>query len=84
MKRRKPIDAGTVLRGDKVRATWTTGDVTRTVEGRVSAVIYEGTRREFRAVGGGTLYVWELGSALNPDVELLDPAPPVQEPLPGL
>ena len=84
MKRRKSIDAGTVLRGDKVRATWTDGDVIRTVEGRVSAVIYEGTRREFRSVGGGTLYVWELGSALNPDVELLDPAAPVQEPLPGL
>ncbi len=84
MKRRKSIDAGTVLRGDKVRATWTTGDVVRTVEGRVSAVIYEGTRRTFRTTRGLTLYVWEMGSALNPHVELLDPAPPVQEPLPGL
>lgn len=78
------IPAGTPLVGDRIRATWTNGDTIRTVEGRVGCVVYNGTNRLFKDVNGRDLYEWNLNSPLNPTVELLEAAPPPQEPLPGM
>lgn len=85
MSRQKPrkVDAGTVMRGDLVRATWYEPDHVRTVEARVGAIIYSGTQRHFKTEGGALIYEWNLGSELNPFVELIDAVPVDQEQLAG-
>lgn len=86
MTARKPrkVQPGTVLVGDKIRVTDKNGDVSIVKEARVGSVIYNGTTRIIRSMEGVTLYVWELGSPLNPIVHLIEAAPFPQEPLPGM
>lgn len=83
-KKPRRVEGITPLSGDLIRAIWHRPDHVRTVEGRVGAVIYNGTERTFKSVNGEELYTWVLGSPGNPIVELLDAVPTEQEPLPGL
>lgn len=71
------------MRGDVVRATWGEPDRVRTVEARVGTIIYSGTRRHFKTESGSLIYEWNLGSALNPLVELIYAEPVDQEELLG-
>lgn len=83
-KKKRLVEGVIPLSGDLIRVTWYFADHTQTIEGRVGAVIYNGTERTFKTVNGHVLYTWVLGSPGNPIVELLDAVPGEQEPLPGL
>ena len=84
MSKRRRVDGFIPLVGDLIRATWYAPDHTRQVEGRVGAVIYNGTERTFKGTGGHVLYEWSLGSPMNPVIELLDAVPGQQETIEGL